>query len=102
MGTTGPELDHAAQLLHLLGEPTRLALLVLLQDQELGVGELARRLDRPVPAVSQHLARLRTAGLVQVRRRGASSLYSQPDEALARLVAAALQYSEDVLDGRPR
>lgn len=96
-----PELEHAAETLHLLGDRTRLAVLVMLQDSEMSVGAIAERLQRPVPAVSQHLARLRQAGLVQVRRQGTSSFYSQPDVHLAQLVTNAVQFSEHALYEQP-
>ncbi|MGJ6980881.1 ArsR/SmtB family transcription factor [Aestuariimicrobium soli] len=89
-----PELEHATSVLRLLADRTRLGILALLADQELTVTALAEALDRPVPAVSQHLAKLRTAGLVVVRRQGTSSHYRQPDEHLAALVTNALQFAE--------
>lgn len=89
-----PELEHATTVLRLLADRTRLSILALLADSELTVTALAQTLDRPVPAVSQHLAKLRSANLVVVRREGPSSHYRQPDEHLAALVTNALQFSE--------
>lgn len=89
-----PELEHATEVLRLLADRTRLSILALLADRELTVTALAETLGRPLPAVSQHLAKLRTARLVVVRREGASSHYSQPDEHLAALVTNALHFSE--------
>ena len=59
------EVARAVEVLRLLADPTRLRILVLLQGAELTVGELARELGRAVPAVSQHLAKLRAAGVVE-------------------------------------
>ena len=61
------EVARAVEVLRLLADPTRLRILVLLRGAELRVGDLAAELDRPVPAVSQHLAKLRAAGLVVAR-----------------------------------
>lgn len=91
------ELEHAAGVLRLLGDRTRLGILALLSDSELSVTVLAGALGRPVPAVSQHLAKLRAAGLVKVRREATTSFYSQPDEHLAELVANALYFAEHAL-----
>ena len=48
-------------------EPRRLQILELIWDQERGVSEIAARLPVSVAAVSQHLAKLRDAGLDFVR-----------------------------------
>jgi DNA-binding transcriptional ArsR family regulator len=54
-----------------------------------------------VPAVSQHLAKLRAAGLVVARREGTSVRYSQPDEHVAALVTNVLQHAEHLLYANP-
>jgi DNA-binding transcriptional ArsR family regulator len=51
-----------------LGDPTRRAILELLRDGPRPVGELAGALPVSRPAVSQHLAVLKAAGLVADRR----------------------------------
>jgi len=59
----------------LLGDPTRLRLLALLECEELTVAELAQVTRLAQPRVSTHLARLREAGLVVDRREGVSVYY---------------------------
>jgi ArsR family transcriptional regulator len=59
----------------LLGDPTRLRLLALLESEELTVAELAQITRLAQPRVSTHLARLREAGLVLDRREGVSVYY---------------------------
>ena len=98
---TGSEIDVAADVLKLLADPTRLAILAMLDGAELPVGAIAEALGRPLPAVSQHLAKLRARGLVLARRDGSSVRYSQPDEHVARLVTNALQHAEHVLHDTP-
>lgn len=95
------ELDYAANILRLLADRTRLAILAMLDNGELTVTAIAERLDRPVPAVSQHLAKLRAAGLVQVRKAGTMSYYSQPDAHLHQLVTHALHFSEHHFNPNP-
>jgi len=58
------------QLLKALADPTRLKILKLVLDAELCVCELQELLQISQPAVSQHLAKLKTAGLVQERKAG--------------------------------
>ncbi len=55
---------------------TRLRILSLLRDGELCVGDVVDSLQVPQPKVSRHLAHLRKAGLVTVRKEGLWSHYS--------------------------
>ncbi|QAY63102.1 ArsR family transcriptional regulator [Xylanimonas allomyrinae] len=90
------ELDHAVEALRLLADRTRLAILAMLSGTEMSVTAIATTLDRPTPAVSQHLAKLRAGNLVACRREGTTIYYTQPDEHVAALVTNALQYGEHV------
>ncbi|MGH3488776.1 MAG: ArsR/SmtB family transcription factor, partial [Actinopolymorphaceae bacterium] len=67
---TGPQLRAAADTFDLLSAPTRLHLVWLLARHEYDVGTLAEHTGASVAAVSQHLAKLRLAGLVTARRDG--------------------------------
>ncbi|WP_454041702.1 ArsR/SmtB family transcription factor [Cellulosimicrobium sp. Marseille-Q8652] len=101
--TTPPDvdLDHAVDVLRLLADRTRLAILAMLDGTEMSVSAIAEALDRPGPAVSQHLAKLRTGHLVTARRDGTTIYYSQPDEHVAALVANVLQHTEHALYETP-
>ena len=68
-----------------LSHPSRRALLRLVLDQELPVGELAERLGLSQPAASQHLKVLRDAGLVRGRVHGRRRLYRVDLQGLQRL-----------------
>jgi len=61
--------------LRALAEPRRREILALVRDRELPAGEIARRFDVTRPAISQHLAVLRDAGLVTERRDGTRRLF---------------------------
>lgn len=61
--------------LQLVSEPRRLEILRLIWDRERSVGDIADRLPVSIAAVSQHLAKLRRAGLVTVRQEGRRRLY---------------------------
>lgn len=61
--------------LQALAEPRRRAILALVRERELPAGEIARRFEVTRPAISQHLAVLREAGLVTERRDGTRRLY---------------------------
>lgn len=69
-----------------LAQPHRREIMRLLAGGgELSVGALASRFEVSQPAVSQHLAVLRSAGLVTDRREGARRLYSVRPEGLTDL-----------------
>ncbi len=63
-----------------LGDPTRLRLLALLQDQELSVGSLVDILRMAQSGISRHLKVLLDSGLVELRKAGTSSYYRIADE----------------------
>jgi DNA-binding transcriptional ArsR family regulator len=71
--------------LQVLAEPRRQAILDLLREGELPVGELVDRLRMSQPAVSKHLRVLRDAGLVEVRADAQRRLYRIRPEPLAEL-----------------
>jgi DNA-binding transcriptional ArsR family regulator len=66
----------AALALKALGEPRRLEILELLRKGPLSVGEIAEQVEVTQQAVSQHLATLDRAGLVEARREGTRSVYA--------------------------
>jgi DNA-binding transcriptional ArsR family regulator len=70
-----------------LGDPTRRAILELLRDGPRPVGELAEALPVSRPAVSQHLAVLKAAGLVADRPVGRRRLYAVDPAGLEALRA---------------
>lgn len=66
----------ASDLLKALANDKRLMILCLLVEGERSVGELNARLELSQSALSQHLAVLRSEGLVATRREAQSILYS--------------------------
>lgn len=68
----------AARLLKALGNEQRLLILCHLLERPLSVGELNQRVDLSQSALSQHLALLREAGMVDTRRESQSIYYSLP------------------------
>ena len=65
-----------AQTLHILGEGTRLQLMLLLQEKERNVTELCKATKTPQPSISRHLGIMRMGGLVTATRAGKSIRYS--------------------------
>lgn len=65
-----------AEHLKLLGDKSRLTILALLKEQDLCVCDIREILDMSQPNISQHLRKLKSAGLVNERRRGQWVYYS--------------------------
>ena len=82
-GATLPlsELDRprSAAVARALSDPKRLCVLEMLAWGERSVTELSSGLDCHVPNMSQHLAVLRSAGLVATRRVGTTVYYRLSD-----------------------
>ncbi|HZL99398.1 MAG TPA: metalloregulator ArsR/SmtB family transcription factor [Planctomycetota bacterium] len=74
-----PDLAATTDLLRLLSDPTRLRLLSLLAAEQLTVAELTGATRLVQSRVSTHLSRLREAGLLRLRRAGASTYYALDD-----------------------
>jgi DNA-binding transcriptional ArsR family regulator len=62
-----------------LADPKRLCVLESLAGGELSVSDLSTQVGCQVPNMSQHLAVLRSAGLVQSRREGSTVFYRLAD-----------------------
>ena len=63
------------KIFHALADPSRRAIFESLTRGEAAVKELTARFDISQPAVSQHLAALKDAGLVRGRREGRNVYY---------------------------
>ncbi|MER0244563.1 metalloregulator ArsR/SmtB family transcription factor [Streptomyces sp. HSW2009] len=93
-GPGAPQLDAAATVFALLADPTRLHLVWLLARGEADVTTLTAASGAARTAVSQHLAKLRLAGLVQARKEGRRMVYALRDGPLRRLVEGALHHAD--------
>ncbi len=76
----------AATLLRLLANEKRLMILCQLADGEMAVGEIQSHVDLSQSALSQHLALLRTEGIVATRREGQAVFYRLDDPAAMRVI----------------
>ena len=68
-------MSSTINFLRLLADPTRLRLLLLLEQEELSVAELQQILGMGQSRISSHLAQLKRAGVVEDRRVGKNVYY---------------------------
>jgi DNA-binding transcriptional ArsR family regulator len=83
---TAAQAEVAVETLRMLADPTRLRMLWLLCGGEYDVSTLAQHLGATRPAISQHLTKLRLAGLVTQRRAGRHVLSRARDHHVGELL----------------
>ena len=84
----------AAETFRMLADPTRIKLLWALLQGESSVTCLAELAGVTPTSVSQHLAKLRLAGLVRGRREGTFIYYTAADTHVQSLLAEALFHAD--------
>ena len=89
--------DYVAGRLALVANAKRLLILCELAKGERSVGALQQAVDLSQSALSQHLARLRKAGMVDTRRESQTIYYRISDPDLSVLMAALYEaFCKDV------
>lgn len=87
--------EAASDLLRALAAPTRIALVLSLQESAKCVHELVGGLQLSQPLVSQHLRVLKDAGVVRGHRHGREIMYELIDDHLAHIVTDALVHANE-------
>jgi ArsR family transcriptional regulator, cadmium/lead-responsive transcriptional repressor len=86
--TAPAEADLVAKYFKVLSDPTRVAILELLDEgDELSVGELVDALGQSQSKVSNHLACLRWCGFVETRREHRAIFYRVADDRVFEILA---------------
>lgn len=88
------DVRQAADALRMLADPTRLNILWALMQGETSVACLADLAATTPTAVSQHLSKLRLAGLVTNRREGNFIFYALADHHIGEMVRQALSHAD--------
>lgn len=84
-----PKLETQAELLRALAHPTRLCIVKgLMENGPRNVSQMQSCSGLPQPSISQHLSRLRAAGIVEGERRGLEVVYRLVSEDAKRVVTA--------------
>jgi DNA-binding transcriptional ArsR family regulator len=84
-------------VLRALADPSRREIIRLIQDTELPAGAIAENFTLTQQAVSQHLAVLKKAGLLEERRDGTRRLYRFHSEALTPVCDLLEEFWPDAL-----
>ena len=94
----GTDTAAAARFFRVLGDPTRLKILQLLDSGERAVGELVSAVGEPQPRVSTHLACLRHCGFVATERRGKEIVYRLALDGLNEILERASDAMDPICD----
>jgi DNA-binding transcriptional ArsR family regulator len=101
-GSLVPEQVNAAVLsFTLLADPTRVRMLWALREEGLDVATLAKIAGCRPTVASQHLSKLRFAGLVEATRDGRRMVYRLRGGHVRALLAEALFQADHQVSGKP-
>ncbi|MFE3187203.1 ArsR/SmtB family transcription factor [Streptomyces violascens] len=98
---TAEVLADAAAAFGLLASPARLHIVWALAQSESDVSGLAQRVGGALPATSQHLAKLKLAGLVGSRREGRRQIYYVDDQDIVAVVHLMMRQLRQAVDQSP-
>jgi ArsR family transcriptional regulator, zinc-responsive transcriptional repressor len=95
MGEGRAALERATDIFRALSNPLRIGIVRELAGGDRAVHELVAALDAPQPRVSEHLAILRGARLVEAQRTGRTVTYHLVDEHVAHIVEDAVVHANE-------
>lgn len=89
MEKANKKYEEYAEILKVLAHPVRLCMVKgLLEHGECNVSYMQNCLDSPQSTVSQHIQKLKAAGIVEGRREGLEIYYSVNNEMVKKVIAA--------------
>lgn len=81
------QLEDICEMLKVLAHPVRLCIVRgLMENGGCNVGHMQNCLNMPQSTVSQHLQKLRTAGIIEGERKGLEIIYRVVDERVVKVV----------------
>ncbi|UOD31493.1 winged helix-turn-helix transcriptional regulator [Massilia violaceinigra] len=88
-----------ADLFHLLGDPTRLRIVLSCLPGPIAVGDIAAGLQLSSSLVSHHLRLLRAARIVKAERQGKQVFYSTADAHISGVLTDMLEHIAEPTNG---
>ena len=81
-----------AELFKVFGDSTRIRILLLLQEKEASVNEIANELNMNQSAISHQLKNLKHSKLIKNRREGQTIYYSLDDDHVYKIIEMGLDH----------
>jgi DNA-binding transcriptional ArsR family regulator len=94
-----PQIAQLADLFHLLGDPTRLRIVLACMPASIAVSEIASSLDLSSSLVSHHLRLLRAARIVKSERQGKQVFYAVADAHISDVLNDMLEHIAEPSNG---
>ena len=88
----GSSVAELADLFRLLGDATRLRIVLACRDTPLAVNDIASKLELSGSLVSHHLRLLRAARIVKADRQGKQVFYAAADQHISGVLADMLEH----------
>lgn len=85
-------VDKASRIFALLGEPSRMKIVLALMEGELCVYHICEVTKAKQSATSQHLRKLKDANIIKARKEANQVLYSIADEHVATIIKTAIEH----------
>ena len=93
------DIAQLADLFHLLGDPTRLRIVLSCLPAPIAVGDIASHLQLSSSLVSHHLRLLRAARIVKSERQGKQVFYTAADAHISGVLADMLEHIAEPSNG---
>ena len=98
---SGEQTANLADIFRLLGDPSRLRIVLATMNGPLAVGDIATQLNLSQSLVSHHLRLLRAARLVRHERKGREIHYQIHDHHVACVVDDMIAHVQEVRESAP-
>ena len=89
---TDSDVVELADMFRLLGDTTRLRIVLACLDDPISVGDIAGQLELSPSLVSHHLRLLRAARVVKAERQGKQVFYAAADQHVSGVLADMLEH----------
>jgi DNA-binding transcriptional ArsR family regulator len=86
------DVAELANMFRLLGDTTRLRIVLACLDESISVGDIAAQLELSPSLVSHHLRLLRAARVVKADRQGKQVFYAAADQHVSGVLADMLEH----------
>jgi len=101
LATAEDRASELADLFRLLGDASRLRIVLSCLDAPIAVSEIAERLDLSLSLVSHHLRLLRAARIVRAERQGKQVFYLAADQHIRTVIGDMLEHVAEPREEEP-
>jgi ArsR family transcriptional regulator len=85
-------LNELSQVFKIIGDPTRIKIIMCLDNHEMCVCDIANVLNMTKSSISHQLSTLRLSGIVKYRKSGKEVYYTLDDEHIKKLYEIGLEH----------